>query len=85
MTTGKIPQNITANEPAPALSAPRPDVEVDICPDGGYGWVQVGVGFTINAFTWGQTAVRNHVSRSRTLISNKYKVLLDISRALPLA
>lgn len=25
--------------------------------DGGYGWVQVGVAFTINAFTWGQTAV----------------------------
>jgi hypothetical protein len=26
-------------------------------PDGGYGWVQVGVAFTINCFTWGQTAV----------------------------
>jgi hypothetical protein len=26
-------------------------------PDGGFGWVQVGVAFTINCFTWGQTAV----------------------------
>lgn len=26
-------------------------------PDGGYGWVQVGVVFIINWFTWGQTAV----------------------------
>jgi hypothetical protein len=26
-------------------------------PDGGYAWVQVGVAFTINTFTWGQTAV----------------------------
>ena len=26
-------------------------------PDGGYAWVIVGVVFTINAFTWGQTAV----------------------------
>ncbi|KAG4419150.1 hypothetical protein IFR04_007746 [Cadophora malorum] len=56
MTAEKIPQNITANEPAPTLLAPPPDVEVDVCPDGGFGWVQVGVGFTINAFTWGQTA-----------------------------
>lgn len=29
-------------------------------PDGGYGWVQVAVGFSINAFTWGQTAVRSY-------------------------
>ena len=28
-------------------------------PDGEYGWVQVGVAFIINAFTWGQTAVRS--------------------------
>lgn len=67
MTTEKIPGNITANEPAPALSAPLPDVEVDVCPDGGFGWVQVGVGFTINAFTWGQTAVRNPVSRVQNI------------------
>lgn len=26
-------------------------------PDGGYGWVQVAVCFTINGFTWGQVAV----------------------------
>lgn len=30
---------------------------VEDAPDGGYGWVQVGVAFTINCFTWGQTAV----------------------------
>ncbi|KAG4443061.1 hypothetical protein IFR05_001457 [Cadophora sp. M221] len=56
--TEKITQASIANEPTPVLSTPQPDVEVDIPPDGGYGWVQVGVGFTINAFTWGQTAVR---------------------------
>jgi len=39
--------------------APAPIIELPIeaPPDGGYGWVQVGVSFTINAFTWGQTAV----------------------------
>lgn len=26
-------------------------------PDGGYGWVIVGSCFTLNAFTWGVTAV----------------------------
>lgn len=26
-------------------------------PDGGYGWVQIGVCFTVNCFTWGQVAV----------------------------
>ena len=26
-------------------------------PDGGYGWVCVAAGFTINGFTWGLTAV----------------------------
>ncbi|KAE8445055.1 hypothetical protein EG329_013769 [Mollisiaceae sp. DMI_Dod_QoI] len=36
--------------------APQPQFDVDPPPDGGYGWVQVGVAFTINTFTWGQTA-----------------------------
>ena len=26
-------------------------------PDGGYGWVCVGCNFTVNAFTWGLSAV----------------------------
>jgi hypothetical protein len=30
---------------------------VEEIPDGGYGWVIVAAVFTINAFTWGQTAV----------------------------
>lgn len=32
-------------------------IDLDLPPDGGYGWVQVAVAFTINTFTWGQTAV----------------------------
>ncbi|KAI9879093.1 MAG: hypothetical protein M1830_009612 [Pleopsidium flavum] len=31
-------------------------------PDGGYGWVQVGVCFTVNCFTWGQVAVGYYLS-----------------------
>jgi hypothetical protein len=31
-------------------------------PDGGYGWVIVGACFTLNAFTWGVTAVSTHAA-----------------------
>ena len=47
-------QSVNVNEVSAINSAADID---DGPPDGGYGWVQVGVAFTINAFTWGQTAV----------------------------
>ena len=39
-----------------AHSAPL-NQEYEDPPDGGYGWVQVAVCFTVNGFTWGQVAV----------------------------
>ncbi len=53
--------NNTAQETDPdldaAAAAARLEIEPPPPPDGGFGWVQVGVSFVINAFTWGQTAV----------------------------
>ncbi|KUJ12631.1 MFS general substrate transporter [Mollisia scopiformis] len=47
-------QTVSVNEEPPIT--PQPLFDIDPPPDGGYGWVQVGVAFTINTFTWGQTA-----------------------------
>lgn len=51
-------QTVVVNEESPTIAEPQFDI--DPPPDGGYGWVQVGVAFTINAFTWGQTAVSHY-------------------------
>jgi hypothetical protein len=51
-------QDAIANETSVQIQTTT-DSNSDPPPDGGYGWVQVGVAFTINAFTWGQTAVRS--------------------------
>lgn len=37
-----------------ALGRPQPGVEI---PDGGYGWICVAAGLTINSFTWGPISV----------------------------
>jgi hypothetical protein len=51
------PHNIQGDTRFPTVT-PESQFDIEPPPDGGYGWVQVGVAFTINTFTWGQTAVR---------------------------
>jgi hypothetical protein len=55
---GPEEQDVIVNETSVQIQTTT-DLNSDPPPDGGYGWVQVGVAFTINAFTWGQTAVRS--------------------------
>ncbi|KAF4632923.1 hypothetical protein G7Y89_g5212 [Cudoniella acicularis] len=44
------------DEPVEALSHDTSSLSNDGIPDGGFGWIQVVVAFTMNCFTWGQTA-----------------------------
>jgi hypothetical protein len=61
------------------------DSNSDPPPDGGYGWVQVGVAFTINAFTWGQIAVRSYFPLSGHGVLIQGIVILNIPSLLPLS
>lgn len=50
-------------EASPVADSREADECIENVPDGGYGWVQVGVAFTINCFTWGQTAVNIYLEK----------------------
>jgi hypothetical protein len=54
MVEKQAPAGVLGQTLAPTSTV---DLPIEPPPDGGYGWVQVGVAFVINAFTWGQTAV----------------------------
>ena len=62
-------------------SRPRP-TDVDVPPNGGIGWIQVGVCFTINCFAWGQIAV--HISPSVVFapLMNPYSPTVSISHTI---
>lgn len=54
MATAALPPVEESGPPRQSPIASTTDHDI---PDGGYGWMQVAVVFSINAFTWGQTAV----------------------------
>jgi hypothetical protein len=66
---GSDEQDVIVNETSVQIQTTT-DSSSDPPPDGGYGWVQVGVAFTINAFTWGQTAVRSSFPLFRARSTN---------------
>jgi hypothetical protein len=54
MIEKQTPANVIGQTLTPTSTV---ELSTEAPPGGGYGLVQVGVAFVINAFTWGQTAV----------------------------
>jgi len=57
-----------------------PTQAYDDPPDGGYGWVQVAVCFTVNGFTWGQVAVSDiAINSSAAYLTDNHSLMVYIS------
>lgn len=54
-------------------------------PDGGYGWLQVAVCFTVNGFTWGQVAVSDTaLNGSAAYLTHQHSLMVYISLIISL-
>ena len=80
-TNADAAKNDTISSDEARIGVEKSDDEVDIPPDGGYGWVVVACLLSMNSFTWGESLLcvvvraerrqQHHVRRLRVLLPGK--------------